>query len=51
MYYICYPGEENDIYETVSGEDAMHQRVSELLDAYDMDPEDIHVFHEKDEIR
>lgn len=51
LYFICYEHpEQGSIYETVSGEDAMQQRVYELTDGMDLDEDDIHVFDQADEL-
>lgn len=51
MYFICYTDMEDiDRWELVSGEDAMQQRVDELIGTLQCDVDDIHVFHENDEI-
>lgn len=51
MYYILYTDDNNkNHWEVVSGEDAMQQRVDELIDILDCYVEDIHVFSEDSEL-
>ena len=51
MYYICYTHpEKGDVFETVSGEDAMQQRVYEIARELDLDEADVHVFNQEDEV-
>ena len=48
-YYICYTTNE-DRFEVVSGEDALHQRIDELVNEYDLETDEIYVFRASDTI-
>lgn len=50
MYIICYELNGNNIWEIVSGEDAMNIRVDELMDELDCEAEDIVVFDKETEL-
>lgn len=52
MYVICYFDRKLklNIWELISGEDAMQNRVSELCDDEGLEPDDIMVFNADDEI-
>lgn len=51
MYYICYDTEATGAtYEIVSGEDAMQERVNEIMAQYGLQSDDIAVFDADDAI-
>lgn len=51
MYYLLYIDHNDDqVWETVNGEDAMHQRVYELMNAYDYEEDEIIVFNADDQL-
>lgn len=51
MYYICYDTEATGAtYEIVSGEDAMQERVDEIMAQYELQSDDIAVFDADDAI-
>ena len=43
-YIICYEENGANTWECVSGEDAMQERVCEIMDEYGLDDNDILVF-------
>ena len=51
LYYICYPKDGQDVYETIEGEDAMLKRIYAIGQNLDLEPDDIHVFAARDEIK
>ena len=50
MYYILYEKNNANVWETVSGEDAMQLRVDELAKELNVDADEIIVFSADDEI-
>lgn len=50
MYIICYELDGENIWEMVSGEDAMQIRVDELTKELDCEAEDIMVFDKETEL-
>lgn len=50
MFIICYELGEENIWEMVSGEDAMQVRVCELMEELDCEAEDIMVFDKEMEL-
>lgn len=51
MYFICYEHPDyGSIYEVIYGEDAIQQRVHDLIMDLDLENDDIHVFDADDEM-
>ena len=50
MYIICYEIDGENIWEIVSGEDAMQIRVDELMEELNCEAEDIMVFDKEMEL-
>ena len=51
MYYLLYVNENNhQVWEIISGEDAMQIRVDELINAFDLEEDDIIVFNSDDQL-
>lgn len=50
MYIICYELDGENIWEMVSGEDAMQIRVDELMEELGCESEDIMVFDKEMEL-